>query len=271
MSTTSELMDQLPRSGGATLQAASLLGRRTAQLHLALSATSDLQDFLPEPFTRADLEQEAENISYQVRFNFDVLKRNLAHLDDAMTEEAGLLLSRRNSLLNRARAIAEIPSGGQKIRVHGDLHLGQMLRINSGSGEGDFIIIDFEGEPARPIVERRRKHSPLKDVAGVIRSFSYASFSAVEQFLSGTLPKPKQADRERSENWAHWWQNAATARFLSAYRETIAIRPELVPAGETAQTLLNAYLLEKALYELLYELNNRPQWLRIPIAGILSL
>ena len=148
--------------------------------------------------------------------------------------------------------------GGQRIRIHGDYHLGQTL--HTAANGGDFVLLDFEGEPARTLVERRQKQSPLKDVAGMIRSFSYAAFSALDA-LQGA--KPDGA-------WALAWQNAASAAFLKRYRETLAVNPALLPPQETADKLLNGYLLEKALYELTYELNNRPAWLPIPLAGILT-
>src|SRR6185437_7440398 len=156
----------VPLEARITIEAAAQLGHRTAQMHIALSTPSDLQAFTPEPLTRSYLEEEAERISSQVRSNLEILKRSLAALDDSITESAGLLLSRRVSLLARSRAIANLPEGGQRIRVHGDFHLGQTLRTNGGQDHhdnGDFIIIDFEGEPARPLAERRRKQSPLKD------------------------------------------------------------------------------------------------------------
>jgi maltose alpha-D-glucosyltransferase/alpha-amylase len=118
------------------------------------------------------------------------------------------------------------------------------------------------------LIERRQKQSPLKDVAGMVRSFSYATHSGINHFLaegnSETAPAPLSA-------WAILWQNSVSSEFLKAYRVAIAASPDLIPPPEQAQTLYTAYLLEKALYELLYELNNRPTWLRIPISGILSM
>ena len=120
-------------------------------------------------------------------------------------------------------------------------------------------------------MERRQKQSPLKDVAGMIRSFSYAAYSGLDQFLSTNPERMHSPECERITGWALLWQNAASAEFLRAYRETIAANPGLLPPPHQAQSLLSAYLLEKALYELLYELNNRPAWLHIPLAGILAL
>jgi maltose alpha-D-glucosyltransferase/alpha-amylase len=131
---------------------------------------------------------------------------------------------------------------------------------------GDYVVLDFEGEPARPLTERRAKQSPLKDVAGMLRSFSYASHAGLDHFT--------QSDPETAINlqpWAQLWQNAVSTQFLSAWRATTAAFPGLAPPPAQADRLLNAYLLEKSLYELLYELNNRPTWVRIPLAGILAL
>jgi maltose alpha-D-glucosyltransferase/alpha-amylase len=165
---------------------------------------------------------------------------------------------------------------GQRIRIHGDYHLGQTLRteepsIDGGIGSGDFVILDFEGEPARTLAERRRKQSPLKDVAGMIRSFSYAAFSGLDRYLSDNPELTSGADADRFGGWARCWEHSITDEFLRSYGESIATKPDLLPPKEQAQTLLNAYMLEKALYELMYELNNRPKWLRIPFAGILAL
>jgi len=145
--------------------------------------------------------------------------------------------------------------------VHGDYHLGQVLRTKS-----DFVILDFEGEPARSLDERRSKQSPLKDVAGMLRSYSYAAFASLTRF---TTRRPQ--DAERLEPWAQLWERSVIAEYLRAYREALAGSP-IVPAdGKEFQSLLEAFVLDKALYELIYELNNRPTWVRIPLNGIVSL
>jgi maltose alpha-D-glucosyltransferase/alpha-amylase len=187
-----------------------------------------------------------------------------------------LLLSRRLELFARAHAITASAPAGQRIRIHGDYHLGQTLRTGSPSTEpgaepGDFILLDFEGEPARPLSERCQKQSPLKDIAGMIRSLSYAAHAGLDQYLTANPEFARDSGYDRLAAWAILWQNSASAEFLRAYRETIAVKPALLPSPQGSQTLLGAYLLEKALYELLYELNNRPAWLRIPLAGILTL
>ncbi len=266
-----------------TLDAAALLGKRTAELHLALASNSNLPAFAPEPLSHENLEHDARRIEAQVRTSIEALKLRLPKLDDIVSERAGLLLSRRTELIERARAIAGVASGGLSIRIHGDYHLGQTLHVpvsgnDSGGSEsatGDFILLDFEGEPARPIEERRRKQSPLKDVVGMLRSFSYAAFSAVERSQASAGEYEPSADRGALVHsltaWAQMWQNAAASAFLSSYRGAIAVNESLLPPARDAQILLDAYLLEKALYELLYEMDNRPTWVHIPINGILTL
>jgi len=148
-----------------------------------------------------------------------------------------------------------------KIRVHGDYHLGQVLW-----SEGDFYILDFEGEPTRSIEERRRKQSPLKDVAGMIRSFGYAAYAGL---FAHTASRP--AELERLEPWARIWQTWTTAAFLRGYFAAAA-GAQFVPALEAHRdALLRLFALDKVLYELNYELNNRPDWVRIPLRGIFEL
>jgi maltose alpha-D-glucosyltransferase/alpha-amylase len=163
--------------------------------------------------------------------------------------------------------VATAQPSGKKIRIHGDYHLGQTLR--TASNGGDFMLLDFEGEPARPLAERRRKQCPLKDVAGMMRSFSYAAFAGMDRFRAAHPDRAQAA--ENLIGWARAWENAASVEFLRAYRAQIAKAPGLLPEGDQADALLRAYILEKALYELLYELNNRPAWLRIPLDGVLYL
>lgn len=252
------------------MDAAQLLGRRTAEMHLALSASESEPAFAPVMTTRGDLETDAQQVETQIKSALDALKSKFATLDDATSDSAAILLSHRTKLVECSRGIAEIEAAGERIRIHGDYHLGQTLRVKAGSGEdrsGDFVLLDFEGEPARTLAERRRKQSPLKDVAGMLRSFSYAAFAGLKKYVE----EYPDAPADRANGWAKAWQNAAAGEFLTAYRETIAAKRELLPGTAETQKLLDAYLLEKASYELLYELNNRPQWLHIPIAGILNL
>ena len=254
----------------ATIEAAGLLGKRTAEMHLALATPTDDSAFAAEPFAQEDLARDARRIEVQIVSAFDALKSNLPSLNDVIADDAALLLSRRRALLRRAYAIGGIQAAGKRIRIHGDYHLGQTLRTGGDSQPGDFVLLDFEGEPARPLAERRQKQSPLKDVAGMVRSFSYAAFSGFDRFI--TAESARESNREALIGWAKLWQNSASAAFLQAYCSTVgASGRDLLPPPEQAQALFTAYLLEKALYELLYELNHRPTWLRIPIGGILSM
>ena len=266
-----EIDREIPREAivhaAASLEAAALLGRRTAEMHLALATPTDDSAFCAEPLAAADLASDARRIDAQINSTLEALKVKLSTLKDLTADDAGLLLSRRINLFARAHAISTGTAAGQRIRIHGDYHLGQTLR----SEDGDFVLLDFEGEPARPLAERRQKQSPLKDVAGMIRSFSYVAYSGLDNFLKSLPEAPNTSASENLTAWAILWQNSASAEFLRAYRETIASNPTLLPPPQQAQSLLAAYLLEKALYELLYELNNRPAWLRIPLTGILAL
>jgi maltose alpha-D-glucosyltransferase/alpha-amylase len=250
------------------IEAAALLGRRTAEMHLALAIHTDDPAFAAEPFTEVDQSRDARRIEAQIMSTLDALKLKLPALVDAVADDAALLLSRRRELIARAHGIESGPAAGKRIRIHGDYHLGQTLRTGTDPEPGDFVLLDFEGEPARPLVERRQKQSPLKDVAGMVRSFSYAAQSGVNHFLAegGSETAPGAL-----AGWAMLWENSVASEFLKAYRVAIAVNSNLIPPPEQAQTLYTAYLLEKALYELLYELNNRPTWLRIPISGILSM
>jgi len=261
---------------GASIEAAALLGRRTAEMHLALATPTSDAAFAAEHLTLDDLNADARRIDVQITSTLEALKTKLSTLKDFTADDAGLLLSRRIDLFARAHAITTSGTAGQRIRIHGDYHLGQILRIRNRQTEarkeqGDFIMLDFEGEPARPLAERRQKQSPLKDVAGMIRSFSYAAYAGLDQFRSAHVDAAQALDSPNLIAWAKLWQNSTSAEFLRAYRTAIAVNPVLLPPPQQSQSLLAAYLLEKALYELLYELNNRPNWLRIPLAGILSL
>jgi len=263
----------------ATIDAAALLGRRTAEMHLALSSSTSLPAFAPEPLKGEDLERDARRIEGQIKRSIEALKSRLPKLNDATADRAGLLLSRRTEMIERARSVTSVSSAGRGIRIHGDYHLGQLLHVpapggsagGGGSAIGDFVILDFEGEPARPIEERRRKQSPLKDVVGMLRSFSYAAFSTIDRCLGEGDDNAHAADANTLAGWAQLWQQTASSAFLCSYRENITADEFLLPPPREAQILLDAYLLEKALYELLYELDNRPTWVHIPLESILGL
>ena len=245
---------------GMSLEAAATLGRRTAEMHLALASGAD-PDFAPLTPAPDDLEALRGQLIAHAANAFDALKSNLSRLPDDTVESAALVLSRRGALLAKFQELTSLESCGQWTRIHGDYHLGQVLRTKS-----DLVILDFEGEPARPLAERRAKHSPLKDVAGMLRSFSYAAFVALTKYTSR-----RPEDYAQLESWARLWETAVSDEFLRAYTAATGDSP-IVPTGCAAfDRLLGIYRLDKALYELVYELNNRPAWIRIPLHGILSL
>ena len=261
---------------GFYLEGAALLGRRTAEMHLALATPTENPDFRAEVYSKDDLSVDAARIEAQITRSLEALRRGMTTLQtgtaetsdsDSTPDIAALILSQRRELLTRARLVALVDpeTAGRRIRIHGDYHLGQTLR-----SKADFVILDFEGEPARTLVERRAKQSPLKDVAGMLRSFSYAGYAGLNAFTQRRPPNNAN-DSRALDLWTQLWVNAVSTEFLRAYKATIVEMPGLAPEPLQAQQFLNAYLLEKALYELLYELNNRPTWVRIPLAGILAL
>ena len=254
---------EVRKHGAPSLDAAALLGRRTAELHLALATPTDDAAFCAEAYTPNDIGSDAARIHAQISAALDAMKQGMTQVPADLSERVASLLGQRKELLSRVHTLATSSPYrlGQRIRIHGDYHLGQVLRT-----ESDFLIVDFEGEPARPLAERRRKQCPLRDVAGMMRSFSYAASAALN------LHKQRHPESAPAlEAWATAWERAACAGFVHSYREAIAAHPELLPQPEQAQAMLMALLLEKAFYELLYELNNRPSWLRIPLGGVLSL
>ncbi|MFZ0274008.1 MAG: maltose alpha-D-glucosyltransferase [Acidobacteriaceae bacterium] len=242
------------------LDAAAILGLRTAEMHLALASGRDAAFTVHQPET-SELESLRDQLIGNAAHAFDLLKTNLSRLPEDTVEQAGLALSRRGALLANFRTLPSLKNTGLWTRIHGDYHLGQVLRSRS-----DFVILDFEGEPARPLAERRAKHSPLKDVAGMLRSFSYAAFAALTQY---TTRRPE--DFAQLEPWARVWETLVSGAFLRAYRETVADSPIIPQERGDFEALLHIYMLDKALYELVYELNNRPGWIRIPLHGMLSL
>jgi maltose alpha-D-glucosyltransferase/alpha-amylase len=178
-----------------------------------------------------------------------------------MWEEAEGILAQEEPILERFGSILTQKVTAMRIRCHGDYHLGQVL--NTGN---DFIIIDFEGEPARPISERLIKRSPLRDVSGMLRSFHYAAYAAL--FSQKERGLVHHEDMEYLESWANCWQRWVSAVFLKAYLRHAADGDFLPRDQAELGILLDIFLLEKAVYEMGYELNNRPNWIKIPFQGI---
>jgi maltose alpha-D-glucosyltransferase/alpha-amylase len=183
----------------------------------------------------------------------ELLRSRLAHLPPEAQKDARKVLAMENAIIARYDLVRRGNIAAARIRCHGDYHLGQVLYTGK-----DFIIIDFEGEPARAVSERRLKRSPLKDVSGMLRSFDYAAQTALNK------------QKALSEDWARYWYESVADAFLSSYLKTL--KPGLLP-DDTAhlKVLLDAFLLDKALYEVAYELNNRPAWVKVPLRGVLKL
>ncbi len=234
------------------------LGRRTGQIHLALSSTRHRSDFAPEPFTRSDqdsLRQAVWNSASESLRQLHASERRLpADLRAAATE----LMAKQGQLVTICDRLRNAEIAGQKIRVHGDYHLGQVLKT-----AGDFVVIDFEGEPRRSLIERTSKRTPLVDVAGMLRSFDYAA--------SAALARLPEAERIPLARWGDAWVRTVSAAFLGGYLDTTRGAAFLPPKSTDGQFLLEVLLLEKAIYEIGYELNYRPDFLGIPLRAICRL
>ncbi|HEV2394279.1 MAG TPA: maltose alpha-D-glucosyltransferase [Verrucomicrobiae bacterium] len=249
---------------GTYLELGRLLGERTGQLHLALSSETQDRNFAPEPFTpfyQRALFQSMRNFVVQ---SLRLLRRGLPRLAESVRGEAEKVLCLEPEILRRLRAIVQSPIASKRIRCHGDFHLGQVLYTGK-----DFMFIDFEGEPARALGERRIKRSPLRDVAGMIRSFHYVTYAALfKQLQLGAL---QEQELPSIEPWNSFWYRWVSAVYLKAYLAVLQ-GAELLPESKDQLTiLLEAHLLEKAVYEVGYELSHRPDWVKIPLRGILQL
>ncbi|MDE3136485.1 MAG: putative maltokinase [Acidobacteriota bacterium] len=243
---------------------AALLGRRTAELHLALSSDSSDPDFAPEPFSLAHQREVSEAMIHLARETLATLARRAGDLPAALRERAHTVLAGEAELLARFRRLAERPLTGLRTRIHGDLHLGQVLATDD-----DFVFIDFEGEPARTLAERRAKHSPVRDIAGMLRSFHYAAYAALFARASdaGASSPVFAALAPFANAWYHW----VAVEFLRAYLQT-ADGAAFLPANpDELDFVLDLWLLDKAIYELKYELNHRLAWIAIPLEGICGL
>jgi maltose alpha-D-glucosyltransferase/alpha-amylase len=249
---------------GGYLPSAQLMGQRTAELHRALAADADDAAFAPEPFGMLYQRSLIQSMRNLTRQSLQLLRRRLRDLPEDARADAQRVLALEPEILRRTRTTFERRISAMRTRLHGDLHLGQMLYTGK-----DFVIIDFEGEPARSLSERRLKRSPLRDVAGMLRSFQYAGQSALLKRLAGG--QVRREDAVALAPWVRAWESWASAAFLGSYLEAAAGAAHLPPSREELGRMLDAYLIEKALYELGYELNNRPDWVHIPLRGIRQL
>ncbi|MBF0592263.1 MAG: putative maltokinase [Nitrospirae bacterium] len=244
--------------GTRYIEVATLIGKKTANMHMALCNEATPDDFAPESFTslyQRSLFQSMHNMTKRV---FELLRQNLVKLPDEFRQEASELLDRETEILRVFNTFVDIRISSVKIRIHGDYHLGQLLYTGN-----DLIITDFEGEPSKSINERRLKRSPLKDLAGMIRSFSYASYTSL---LKTDVFSQRDVDELR--DWANIWYIYVSGIFINSYLEAIRQSPQLSFDHAELKTLLRIYLLDKAVYEVGYELNNRLDMVIIPIRGI---
>ncbi|MGI5864432.1 MAG: putative maltokinase [Myxococcales bacterium] len=244
---------------GTYLETARLLGTRTAELHRALASEPDNPDFAPEPFTTLYQRSLFQSMQSHVTPVFNLLNERINQLPEPVRESARAVLAQKQAILKRMRRLLDSKLSGMRIRHHGDYHLGQVLYTGR-----DFVILDFEGEPARPLSERKLKRSALRDVAGMLRSFHYAAFAPLLRHRGGGA----RPDLSAVEPWARFWLAWASSSFLKAYLAEVGGASFLPKKREEVRVLLDTFLLEKAVYELGYELNNRPDWVRIPLQGI---
>jgi len=248
---------------GPYLVSAQLLGQRTAQLHLTLASAVDDPNLVPELFSvtyQRSLCHGMRGFASQV---LKLLRQRLKQLPDEVKADARNVLSLEDTIMGCFQDLAKRKITGMRVRCHGDYHLGQVLYTGS-----DFVIIDFEGEPARHLRERRIKRSPLGDVAGMIRSFHYAAYATLRGQASTIL---RTEDLPVLEEWAQSWYLWVSATFLKSYLQFVADIPILPHNRDEVKTILDAYLLYKAIYEVNYELNNRPDWVGLPLQGIMQM
>ncbi len=247
--------------GGVYPERARQLGRRTGEMHLALATDTTDADFAPEPFTTLYQRSIYQSIRGSARRMTILLQRNAASLAEEHRSDVLDLIAAEPQIIKRLARIYRARIAATRTRVHGDYHLGQVL--NTGK---DFVIIDFEGEPSRSLSDRKLKRSPLRDVAGMIRSFHYAAQTALTE--SGTL---RAGDVATMAVWADLWTRVISREFLDAYLETTRGASFIPADAHDLEVLLEAYLFEKAIYEVGYELNNRPSWVGVPVRGLLDL
>jgi maltose alpha-D-glucosyltransferase/alpha-amylase len=249
---------------GRYLELAEQLGKRTAQLHEALGTRTEMADFAPEPFTDHYRRALYQAILGRLTGALQLIGKVAGSFSDDTATYARRLIEMGPALTALLRPLMKERIVCKRIRIHGDYHLGQVLFTGN-----DFVIIDFEGEPARPISERRIKRSPLVDVAGMLRSFDYAAQTILQRTLKhGSI---REDQRSRPVEAISYWTRWVEASYLSAYfrhAEPSGLLPQ-TPAHR--RLLVTCYLLEKGTYEIGYEINNRPEWAWIPICGLLRL
>jgi maltose alpha-D-glucosyltransferase/alpha-amylase len=253
---------------GPFLESVRVLGRRTAEMHMALAANLDDPAFAPEPFTMMYQRSTYQSMRSELIRVFQTLTKRTKTLTEDQRVLASQVLSVQPRILARLHDVTTTKMTGQRFRLHGDYHLGQVLYTGN-----DFYIIDFEGEPLRSLSDRRIKRSALRDVAGMIRSFHYAAYtslldSGVDQ--TGGQSAVRSEDFGLLETWCRYWYRWVAAIFLRSYVETAGDSAFLPASRSEFTTLLESFILSKAIYELDYELGHRPSWISVPLLGILD-
>ncbi|RCL28914.1 maltose alpha-D-glucosyltransferase [Pseudomonas sp. AFG_SD02_1510_Pfu_092] len=239
---------------------AALLGQRLGEMHLLLAAPTDDQAFQPRPSDAADSERWSAQISAELTHALDLLVQHRGSLDSDSQALVDDLQQQRDGLAQHITELTRQAEGGLLMRVHGDLHLGQVLVV-----QGDAYLIDFEGEPSRPLQERRAMHSPYKDVSGVLRSFDYAAAMILRSASAVDLSDPARQARQRvARQYLHQSRHA----FVEAYGLATAAMPHAWQQAEGERAALELFCLEKAAYEITYEAENRPSWLAVPLHGL---
>lgn len=246
---------------GTSLESVEALGRRTAEMHLALGAQTDSPRFVPEPLDGDDVARIGADLEEQAEQATRALEKLRGSIPPSQTERVDWFLSEgRKRLSEVAARWREFLPSGAKTRIHGDYHLGQVLRVRD-----DYFVLDFEGEPTRSMAERYQKSSPLRDVAGMLRSFHYAAYAG-----AFALSDARVADYRRLVAWAEVWRRCVGATFLRSYLEKVDDASFMPENDEDTELLLEVLVLTKACYELAYELNHRPDWARIPLNGLID-
>ncbi|MFV3339960.1 maltose alpha-D-glucosyltransferase [Pseudomonas sp. NY15349] len=239
---------------------AALLGQRLGEMHLLLAAPTNDEAFQPRPSDADDSERWSAQISAELAHALDLLAQHRDCLDSDSQALVDDLQQQRDGLAQHIANLTHQAQGGLLMRVHGDLHLGQVLVV-----QGDAYLIDFEGEPARPLQERRAKHSPYKDVSGVLRSFDYAAAMILRNASAVDLSGPARQARQRvARQYLHQSRHA----FVEAYGLATAAMPHAWQQAEGERAALELFCVEKAAYEITYEAENRPSWLAVPLHGL---
>jgi maltose alpha-D-glucosyltransferase/alpha-amylase len=251
---------------GGSLETARLLGRRTAELHLVLAANRADPALAAEPYTKLFQRSVYQTMRNQIGRVGQRLVRERERLPDHVRDIADVVVREREAILRRFRTVLDIGFCGVRIRCHGDLHLAQLLFTGK-----DFVIIDFEGEASKALEERRVKRSPLRDVAGMVRSFDFAARSVLLGFVTKQGHSPgviRPEDRPVLEPWAEVWVNRASRAYVAEYVHATEGTNLLPPIEADRRLMLDLFVLEKALHETENELTNRPAWAELPLRAV---